>query len=117
MVKNEPVSLLRQTIYCCIPILDIYAAYRVKKLRKYFLIMLPIGFVLGTVDSTLFPEYGWEDVDDAASSFLFLDYVKFADDPIRLPALIAYQGGLILLAIFLVRRWSKQWNRKFENST
>ncbi len=117
MVKDEPVSLMRQTIYCLIPLLDIYAAFRVKRLRRYLLIMLPIGFVLGMVDSTLFPEYGWEDIGDATSSFLFLDYVKYADDPIRLPTMIAYQVGIILLAIFLVRRWSKQWNQKFESST
>ena len=113
MVKDEPVSLTRQTIYCLIPFLDIYAAYRVKRLRRYLLIMLPIGFVLGIVDSTAFPEYVWEDFDDFASSMLYLDYVNYADDPIRILALIAYQVGLVLLAIFLVRRFSKQWNRKF----
>ena len=114
MVKDEPVSLTRQTIYCLIPILDMYAAYRVKRLRWYLLIMLSVGFVVGTIDTNLFPEYVWEDFDDAASSFLFLDYIKFADDPIRIPLLLAYQAGSILLAIFLVRRWSKQWNKKYQ---
>ena len=113
MVKNEPVSLTRQTIYCIIPILDIYAAYRVKRLRRYLLIMLPIGFALGLVDSTVFPDYVWEEFDDFSSSMLYLDYVRFADDPIRLFTLIIYDVGLVLLAIYLVRRWSKQWNKKF----
>ena len=113
MVKDKPVSLTRQTIYCLIPFLDIYAAYRVKRLRRYLLIMLPIGFVLGTVDTMMFPDYIWEDIDDATSSFLFLDYVKYSDDPIRLPTLIVYHVGLVLLAIFLVRRWSKEWNKKY----
>jgi hypothetical protein len=40
MIKEEPVSLIRQSIHCVIPILDIFAAYRVKKLRKYLIIML-----------------------------------------------------------------------------
>ena len=113
MVKDAPVSLTRQTIYCLIPFLDIYAAYRVTRLRKYLLIMLPIGFALGLVDSTAFPEYVWEDFDDFSSSMLYLDYVRYADDTIRILALLAYQVGLVLLAIFLVRRWSKQWNSKF----
>ena len=113
MVKDEPVSLTRQTIYCLIPILDMYAAFRVKRLRRYLLIMLPIGAVLGYVDTSVFPDYVWEDFDDFTSSMLFLDYVKYGDDPIRLPTLIAYQVGLVLLAIYLVRRWSKQWNKKF----
>ena len=113
MVKNEPVSLTRQTIYCLIPILDIYAAYRVKRLRRYLLIMLPIGGVLGYTDSQVFPEYVWEETEDMLSSFFYLDYVRYADDPFRLFTLIIYQFGVVLLAIYLVRRWSKQWNKKF----
>ena len=113
MVKEEPVSLTRQTLYCLVPILDMYAAFRVKRLRRYLLIILSVGAVLGYVDTTVFPEYVWEDFDDFVSSFLFLDYVKYADDPIRLPLLIVYQVGAYLLAIYLVRRFSKQWNSKF----
>ena len=117
MVKDEPVSLVRQTIYCLIPILDMYAAYRVKRLRRYLLIMLSVGAVLGYIDTTVFPEYVWEDFDDFTSSMFYQDYVKYSDDSIRLLTLIAYQVGAVLLAIFLVRRWSKQWNKKFEGST
>jgi len=116
MVKDEPVSLIRQTIYCLIPILDMYAAFRVKRLRRYLLIILSVGAVLGYIDTTLFSEYNWKEWDDFVSSFLFLDYVKYSDDPIRFPVLILYHVGSVLLAIYLVRRYSKQWNKKFENT-
>jgi len=72
-----------------------------------------VGAVLGYVDATMFPDYVWEDFDDFVSSMFFLDYVKYADDPIRLPLLVVYQVGPVLLSIYLVRRFSKQWNKKF----
>ncbi|MCE2506140.1 MAG: hypothetical protein J4F36_06680 [Nitrosopumilaceae archaeon] len=40
MPAKEKVSLSTQTIFCIIPILDMYVAYRIKKLRKYLLIMI-----------------------------------------------------------------------------
>lgn len=114
MVKNEPVSLLRQTIYCIIPILDIYAAYRVTRLRKYLVIMIPIGFALGMVDSTLFP---LPPVDENLDNMEISDMFFYGYDSNHFIALIFEQAGLILLAIFLVRRWSKHWNQKFKGST
>ena len=78
--------------------------------------MLSVGFVLGIIDSNVFSDYAWQDFDDFSSSMLYMDYVIYADDPIRLPVLIAYQVGTVLLAIFLVRRFSKEWNKKFENN-
>ena len=110
MPAKGKVSLTRQTIYCIIPLLDIYAVYRVQRLRKYFLIMLPLGFVVGLVYSTMFPETNWQNFDEFVSAFLFLDYVY---DPIgSIPHMISHVG-FVLLAIFLVRRWSKQWNKQF----
>ena len=113
MVKNEAVSLKRQTIYCLIPFLDIYAAFRVKRIRKYFLIMLPIGFAVGIVDTTLFPEDSWRDFEDVVNSFLFLYYIEDANDPSRMAVHVAEHVGFVLIAIYLIRYWSKKWNQKF----
>ena len=114
MVKNEPVSLKRQTLYCLIPFLDIYAAYRVQCIRKYFLIILLIGLVVGFVDTTLFPENNWQDWDDFVNSFLFLNYVY---DPIGSIPYIIQHIGFVLLAIYLIRHWSNNWNRNFEKTS
>ena len=114
MVKDEPVSLLRQTIYCLIPILDIYAAYRVTRLRKYLLIMILVGIPISIADSLLFPfDVLDENLEDLEASDMFF----YRYDTNNLIVTIVTWGGLILLAIFLVRRWSKQWNQKFESST
>ena len=115
MVKNEPVSLTRQTIYCIIPILDIYAAYRVKRLRRYLLIMISIGFVVGIADSNLISQYTTVDANDFTNYVPFLVYKNIIDDPVRLVFAVIQQIGFTLLAIYLVRRWSKHWNKKFED--
>jgi formate hydrogenlyase subunit 3/multisubunit Na+/H+ antiporter MnhD subunit len=110
MVKDEPVSLTRQTIYCIIPALDIYAAYRVKRLRKYFAIMLLlVGVPLSIADSVLFPN----DRTVTLEAFLqFLTYY-YGVDTNHFVFSITTTIGTILLAIYLIRRWSKQWNEKF----
>ena len=112
MVKEKPVSLIRQTIYCMIPYVDIYAAYRVKRLRKYLLIMIPVILAAGSFVYTIFPvEPLSQDFEGIVAWIFFLDYLY---DPIDSIPYMIQHVGLVLLAIFLVRRWSKQWNTKFE---
>ena len=113
MVKEEPVSLTRQTIYCIIPILDLYAAYRVKSLRKYLVIMLAVGIPLSIVDSYLFP---MPEINENMNDMEVFEAMTYGYTTERVAVMIAEQIGLILLAIYLVRRWSKKWNKKFEGS-
>jgi len=49
------VSLTRQTIYCFIPIMDIYAAYHIKKLRLYLVIILGVGLTMSLISSVVNP--------------------------------------------------------------
>jgi len=114
MVKDEPVSMLRQTIYCLIPFLDIYAAYRVTRLRKYLLIMILVGIPVSIADTLLFPidvtdDIPFEELETSEMIFYGYDTNHFA-------ATAVAWAGFILLAIFLVRRWSKQWNQKFQTT-
>ncbi len=108
MVKDEPVSLMRQTIYCFIPILDIYAAYRVKVLRKYMIIMILVGIPVSIADSVIFP-----DTDKTFEGFLHFLTFYYGIDTNHFVASIIIWMGTVVLAIYLVRRWSKQWNAKF----
>ena len=97
MVKNEPVSLKIQTIFCCIPILDMYAAYRVKKLRKYLLIMILIlGIPVSIVSSVLFPNQ-----EDTWEGFVNVMTYHYGTDTNQMIFSIVVQIGTILLAIFL----------------
>lgn len=109
MIKEEPVSMIRQTIYCFIPVLDIYAAYRVRRLRRYLLIMLLIvGIPLVTVDSIMFPSDGDLNPEEFVDIFL-LHY----DEPDRFPISLTEFVITMLVAIFFIRRWSAQWNQRF----
>jgi len=108
MVKDEPVSLTRQTIYCIIPILDIYAAYRVKVLRKYMIIIILVAIPVSIADSVIFP-----DTDKTFDGFLQFLTFYYGIDTNHFVASIINWMGTVLLAIYLVRRWSKQWNAKF----
>ncbi len=111
MPTKGKVSLTRQTIYSMIPYLDMYAAYRVKRLRKYLLIMtLSVIIPVIIVDEILFP------IDTMASFEEFLQFLTFyyGVDTNHFVFSIATWAGAILLAIYLVRRWSKQWNMQFD---
>ena len=113
MVKDEPVSLMRQTIYCLIPFLDIYAAYRVTRLRKYLLIMILVGIPVSIADTVLFPiDATDEDLEELETFDMFF----YGYDTNHFAATIVIWIGFILFAIFLVRRWSKQWNQKFQTT-
>jgi len=84
--KNESVSIKRQTIYAIIPILDLYAAYKIEKLIKYLVIILGLGIVMELGFKILLPfPYSW----------------------------IASEGVLVSIAIYLIRKWSRKWNEQF----
>jgi len=110
MPAKGQVSLTRQTIYCMIPYLDMYAAYRVKRLRKYLLIMILLVAIPVTIaDKVLFP------IAKTASFEEFLQFLTFyyGVDTNHFVFSMATWAGAVLVAIFLVRRWSKQWNKQF----
>ena len=116
MPAKGKVSLTRQTIYCFIPIMDLYAAYHIKKLRWYLLIFLGVTIPLSMVMGAVYPGTEMGKYDQS----LFLknqdwDYTAFGDN---------HENGLISfviqmtvaysLAVFLIRRWSKKWNLQFD---
>ena len=112
MPANGKVSLTTQTLFCIIPFLDIYAAYRIKKLRKYLVIVLSVGIVSSTVISSV--PFLMEDNNDNVGELASLMSNYGADDD-KFLFYAALQIGIILLAIFLIRRWSKQWNEQFDS--
>ena len=108
MVKDEPVSLTRQTIYAIIPILDMYASYRVKRLRRYLLIMILVSIGVGAAHYAIFPEMAVSEISEDMQPLYY--------DESFMAVWIAETGGTILLAVYLIRRWSKQWNEKFQTN-
>ena len=89
MVKQESVSIRRQTVYALIPILYLYAAYKIQKFRWYFVITFTIGIALALGTKALLP-------------FPF-------DLIVEIPVELA-------VSVYLIRRWSKEWNKSFSEN-
>ncbi len=115
MPANGPVSLTRQTIYCFIPIMDMYAAYHIKKLRWYLLIMIGLSITRGVFGEIVSPTDWTED-----STFYVNDDdnvnwngMGFEENPEGSIALIL--GNIVItyaLAVYLIRKWSREWNER-----
>jgi len=104
MVKQKPVNVNLQTVFVFIPILDLWAFYRVQKLRLALLIFL-VGFsaaAIVMVFATLGPDgFMVEDLDEIYSNSAYIGS--------SIGLTLAQYG----LAVYLIRRWSKEWNKKF----
>ena len=98
MVRKEPVSVNWQTLFVIIPIIDLWATYRIEKLRLYLLVMIAIA-VTGFVIQTSIFGYDSYFMDQSAST-----------------ASSGLEGVFLLIeigiAIILVRKWSREWNEK-----
>ena len=107
MPAEEQVSITRQSIYATIPVLDIYSAYHIMKLRRYLLVM-----VLAIV------------VPQAATEMLFFDGMidflvlftslldRGAEHHMQAVYVIMWTAAGIALSVHLIRRWSRQWNEQ-----
>ena len=110
MPAKEKVSLSVQTVFCMIPILDVYAAYRIKKLRKYLAIIILVIAIPVTIASSVFLPTD----DEGLEGFTNLLIFYYGVDDNQFIFSVGTQIGTILFAIFLIRRWSKQWNLQFD---
>ena len=117
MPAKGKVSLTRQTIYCFIPIMDMYAAYHVKKLRWYLLIMFAVGIPLSIAMSAVNPMLEADDYDKIFLENQEMDwgYAFLGNNPnAAIASMVIYHVVAYALAIFLIRRWSKKWNVPFD---
>ena len=117
MPATGKVSLLRQTIYVFIPILDLYAAYHIKKLRWYLLIMLLLGAAMGGIGTAINPPI--EEYDEnkimTIDGQINWEYLILGENPeIAILTTILYHVVVYAVAVYLIRRWSHQWNRQFD---
>ena len=109
LAKKEPVSIFWQSIFMIIPVFDLFAAYRVEKLRKYLLFIITYTVIAVILLLILFP-IDDESLEEKSS---FFDST-FDDGWIG----IGMELIAIGIGIILIRKWSKEWNEQFsENST
>jgi len=119
MPATGKVSLVRQTIYALIPILDLYSAYHIKKLRWYLLVMIATGIVMGTITSLVGPQEEDYDEDKVMNAQGDIDwsYLFWGENPgLVIGTIIASNAVSLGISVYVIRRWSKEWNRQFESS-
>ena len=102
-VERKPYSVTRQMIMVIFPILDLWATYRIQKLRWYLLIfLLGFGIFWTVVDWAMYGENFWdEDVNffaDTSSTIIFTLEVAIQ----------------IIIAMIVIRKWTIEWNSKIE---
>jgi len=96
MPSKGPVNINRQTIYAIIPGLDCLAAQKINKLRRFTIIGFSIVIGVG------FGGYG--------IAFLFDQY-----NIVTLVIVVLIVAGVYCpIAAYLVRKWSIEWNNKFD---
>ena len=110
MPSKGPVKIVWQIIFIFIPVLDLWAFYRIKKLRKFALmvwipeivitiaIITPI--VMANVEQTL---NGNHMVGDEFIVETILLYIV--------------ETGFTILSIYLIYKWSKEWNKQFPDTS
>ncbi len=108
MVKQKPVSVKRQTIYALIPSVDVWAFYRIQKLRKFILIALSLGF-------------GFSPISLSVSASIDMSTITSPLDLYSNPIFLMYIVGTIAslhgTLVYFIRRWSKEWNEQFVKPT
>ena len=99
MVKQKSVTVAWQVVFTFIPFVDLWAFYRIQKLRLYLLIIYGGNIIAGIIIGITFDFTGsLMEMPDASSYYI--------------PS-IAIAIAFHLLAIYLVVKWSRNWNRKF----
>ena len=109
MPAEGPVKMIWQIIFSFIPILDLWSRYRIKKLGKYILyIYVPIfaiTFGLIGVVAIMYLEdpTSIEPLDDSDSMAVAIMSI----------VITPFSLGITILSIYLVYRWTIEWNRQF----
>ncbi len=102
LIEKKPVNVKWQMVIVLIPFLDLYASYRIQKLRLWLLIFL-VGFsiVALLMDYSIF---GMK-YSDLGNKTDFLD-------PAMLYTHIMFTIITLSTAVFVIRKWSIDWNKK-----
>lgn len=109
MPAKGPVKIVWQIVFTLIPVLNIWAFYRIKKLRKYILIVLiPVTIISMVI---IAPQV-LSEVEKIQEGNLM------SGDQSIMTSVIQYivDVGFTILSIYLIYKWSKEWNKQFPDS-
>ena len=112
MPAKGPVSILWQIIFVVfVPIADIWAFYRIKKLRKAILYYYGPVLVLMIVGGALMFNMVFEDPE------AFQEMSEGLEESIAFSIISTVGGiGLQIFGIYLIYKWSEEWNKQFSNT-
>jgi len=106
MVKQKPVNIKNQTIFALIPSIDAWAFYRIQKLRKFILIVLSLGFAFSPISLA---------VSSSIDTSELTSPLDLYSNPVFLLYIIGTIGTLHAVLVYFIRKWSKEWNEKFQS--
>jgi len=123
VIKEKPVSIPWQILFTFISFLDFWAFYRIKRLRKAFLFVYLPSFFLIVLFGYLYLANGLQIDSDSTDSLSagitdgqiqpFLHPPWFSEYYMALMITsIIFQG----LEIYLIIKWSREWNQKLDHS-
>jgi uncharacterized membrane protein len=105
MADKKPVNVNWQTLFILIPIIDLWATYRIEKFRVYFLVFwVGAGIVETVVLWTVMGESYWAD-----EGMYFLNDLTGLS--IQIPMMVVHAG----ISVYFIRVWSKEWNSKLSS--
>ena len=103
MVEKKSVNVILQMIFAVIPILDIYASYKIQKLRWWVLIFWVAGAAVGVIyNETIY------------SGVLFVEFLNNLGNAYAIDYFIFVIPYAIIQAM-VMRKWSKKWNKSFRD--
>ena len=91
-------------IFAVIPVLDLYASYKIQKLRLWILIFWVVGGVIGWFYNEIIFSGGFlaEFLNSNTDLIYAIDYFTFV---------IIYA----IIQAMVMRKWSKKWNKSFRD--
>ena len=97
-----------------------YAVYNIRKFRKYLLIAIIVELSLGAMYASLIPEYDYSGIKKGAISedisdleINWTEIIFRTDHPSGLPIFLLILIVEYSVTVFLIRKWSNQWNEQF----
>jgi hypothetical protein len=99
--------------------MDLYAAYHVKKLRWYILIILGIGLALTGITEAINPmqDIRYDESVMLQNTEIDWTYVMLGDNPeLVITTIIIHNAIVYAVAVYCIRKWSNRWNQNFTGS-
>ena len=100
--------------------MDIVASYRVKKMRWYLLIFIVFGAISASIQSFVYPfdetsTYN-EKIYSEINGFDWNYAILGSNPDLGILNIIIHHAIAYVIAVYLIRRWSKRWNQNFSQS-